>query len=221
MRLRCAKKAPVNIAAAGHTRHVPNPTMTVRRATRLLAVPYAFRAGHREHRHFPRFPVEEQFFSIHHGLFDASLSCGVRFALLGRRKRRRGAKMASNPSVITEAFGPRLWGLVRGARATAQSLESLELVSVVSVVPPLPLLPLLPPLPPVSPLQSMPSELELVSVVGSVVLPLQSSEDEVSLLDVSVLDVSVVLPLQSSEDEVSLLDVSVVLPLQSSEDEVS
>jgi hypothetical protein len=220
MRLRCAKKAPVNIAAAGHTSHVPNPTMTVRRATRLLAVPYAFRAGHREHRHFPRFPVEEQVFSIQQGLFDASLSCGVRLALRGRRKRRRGAKMASNPSVITEAFGPRLWGLVRGARATAQSLESLELVSVVSVVPLLLLLlllpSLLPPLPPVSPLQSMPSELELVSVVGSVVLPLQSSEDEVSLLDVSV-----VLPLQSSEDEASLLDVSVVLPLQSSEDEVS
>jgi hypothetical protein len=201
MRLRSAKKAPVNVAAAGHTSHVPNPTMTVRRATRLLAVPYAFRAGHRERRHFPRFTVEEQVFSIHHGLFDASLSCGVRFALLGRRKRRRGAKMASNPSVITDAFGPLLWGLVRGARATAQSLESLELVSVVSVVPPLPLLPLLPllpPLPPVSPLQSMPSELELVSVDVSVVLPLQSSEDEVSLLDVSV-----VLPLQSSEDEVS------------------
>lgn len=52
MRLRLAKKALIDAAAAGHTSHVPNPTMTVRRATRLLAVRSVFRARRCQLRHF-------------------------------------------------------------------------------------------------------------------------------------------------------------------------
>lgn len=148
-------------------------------------------------------------FVSHPARSTRGLSVGWRCVRRGRLKRRKGAKIASSPRVKTDALGPRFEGLARGWRATAQSLESLELL-LVSVVPPPPL---------VSLLQSIPSlEVEVLDEEVSLVLvlPLQSSEDEVSLVVESA-----VLPLQSSEEDVSLVVESAVLPLQSSEDEVS
>lgn len=51
MRMRDANKALIDAAAGGHTSHVPNPTMTVRTATRLLAGQRAFRAYGRQLEH--------------------------------------------------------------------------------------------------------------------------------------------------------------------------
>jgi hypothetical protein len=81
MQLRCAKKALIDTAAAGHTSHVPNPTMPVRRATRLLAMREHFVlivlnfgiSSVLDRRSWDYMFYRERFF--------ASLSCGVRPAL--------------------------------------------------------------------------------------------------------------------------------------------